>query len=192
MARPVPEINAGSMADIAFLLLIFFLVTTTMDSDLGIARLLPPLDPDQHNEQTVDVNKRNVFIININYRNELQVGGDVMQIGQLKDAVKEFILNPTDNPKLSGKKEVDVEYFGKVEVSRGVISLTNDLGTSYKTYVEVQNEVTQAINDLRDKLSKEKFGKIYDKLSESEQDAVKEIYPMAISEAEPKNVGGKP
>jgi biopolymer transport protein ExbD len=190
MARPVPEINAGSMADIAFLLLIFFLVTTTMDSDLGIARLLPPITEDQ--PKPVDFNKRNVFIININYRNELQVGGDVMQIGQLKDAVKEFILNPNDNLNLSSKKKVDVDYFGNVEVSRGVISLTNDLGTSYKTYVEVQNEVTQAINDLRDKLSKEKFGKEYDKLTESQQDAVKEIYPMAISEAEPKNIGGKP
>ena len=83
-----------------------------------------------------------------------------------------------------------MEYFGKIKGSKGVISLTNDLGTSYKTYVEVQNEVTQAINDLRDKISMEQFGKIYDKLNESQQDAVKEIYPMAISEAEPKNIGG--
>lgn len=190
MARPTPEINAGSMADIAFLLLIFFLVTTTMDSDLGIARLLPPLDPNQKNETTVDVNKRNVLVININYRNEMQVGGEVIPIGQLKNAVKEFILNPNDNPKLSAKKEVDVEFFGKMQVSKGVISLTNDLGTSYKTYVDVQNEVTAAINELRDQVSMEQFGKIYDKLNESQQDAVKEIYPMAISEAEPKNVGG--
>lgn len=191
MARPVPEINAGSMADIAFLLLIFFLVTTTMDSDLGIARLLPPIQEKQ-DETKIDVNKRNVLIININYRNELQVGGEVVPIGQLKGAVKEFILNPNDNQSLSDKKDVDLEYFGKMRVSKGVISLTNDLGTSYKTYVEVQNEVTQAINDLRDKISMEQFGKIYDKLNESQQDAVKEIYPMAISEAEPKNIGGKP
>jgi biopolymer transport protein ExbD len=191
MARPVPEINAGSMADISFLLLIFFLVTTTMDSDLGIARLLPPIQ-EKSEETKIDVNKRNVLIININYRNEIQVGGEVMQIGQLKATVKEFILNPNDNPNLSAKKEVDLEYFGKREVSKGVISLTNDLGTSYKTYVDVQNEVTQAINDLRDKISMEQFGKIYDKLNESQQDAVKEIYPMAISEAEPKNIGGKP
>lgn len=191
MARPVPEINAGSMADIAFLLLIFFLVTTTMDSDLGIARLLPPIQ-DKPEQSTVDVNKRNVLVININYRNEMQVGGEVIPIGQLKDAVKEFILNPNENPNLSAKKEVDVEYFGKMQVSKGVISLTNDLGTSYKTYVDVQNEVTQAINELRDKISMEQFGKIYDKLNESQQEAVKEIYPMAISEAEPKNIGGKP
>jgi biopolymer transport protein ExbD len=190
MARPTPEINAGSMADIAFLLLIFFLVTTTMDSDLGIARLLPPINPDDNKEQSVDVNKRNVLVININYRNEMQVGGEVIPIGQLKDAVKEFIINPNENPNLSAKKEVDVEYFGKMQVSKGVISLTNDLGTSYKTYVEVQSEVTQAINELRDKVSMEQFGKIFDKLTESQQDAVKEIYPMAISEAEPKNIGG--
>lgn len=190
MARPVPEINAGSMADIAFLLLIFFLVTTTMDTDLGIARLLPPIQEKQ-DETKIDVNKRNVLIININYRNELQVGGEVMPIAQLKGAVKEFILNPNDNPNLSDKKDLDLEYFGKMKASKGVISLTNDLGTSYKTYVEVQNEVTQAINELRDKISMEQFGKIYDKLNESQQDAVKDIYPMAISEAEPKNIGGK-
>lgn len=191
MARPVPEINAGSMADIAFLLLIFFLVTTTMDSDLGIARLLPPIQ-EQSDPTKIDVNKRNVLVININYRNEMQVGGEVMPIGQLKAAVKEFILNPNDNPNLSAKKEVDLEYFGKMQVSKGVISLTNDLGTSYKTYVDVQNEVTQAINELRDKISMEQFGKIYDKLNDSQQNAVKDIYPMAISEAEPKNIGGKP
>lgn len=179
------------MADIAFLLLIFFLVTTTMDSDLGIARLLPPIQ-DKQEETKIDVNKRNVLIININYRNELQVGGEVMPIGQLKGAVKEFILNPNDNLRLSDKRDADLEYFGKVRVSKGVISLTNDLGTSYKTYVDVQNEVTQAINELRDKISMEQFGKIYDKLNESQQDAVKGIYPMAISEAEPKNIGGKP
>lgn len=190
MARPVPEINAGSMADIAFLLLIFFLVTTTMDSDLGIARLLPPLNPDEKIDD-IKVNKRNVLVININYRNELQVGGEVLQIGQLKEKVKEFIDNPNDDPNLSDKKDVDLEYFGKMRVSKGVISLTNDLGTSYKTYVEVQNEVTQAINDLRDKISMQQFGKIYDKLNESQQDAVKDIYGMAISEAEPKNIGGK-
>jgi biopolymer transport protein ExbD len=189
MARATPEINAGSMADIAFLLLIFFLVTTTMDSDLGIARLLPPIQ-DTPEQTTVDVNKRNVLVININYRNEMQVGGEVMPIGQLKNAVKEFILNPNDNPNLSDKRDLDLEYFGEIKGSKGVISLTNDLGTSYKTYVEVQNEVTQAINDLRDKISMEQFGKIYDKLNESQQDAVKEIYPMAISEAEPKNIGG--
>jgi biopolymer transport protein ExbD len=189
MARATPEINAGSMADIAFLLLIFFLVTTTMDSDLGIARLLPPIQ-DTPEQTTVDVNKRNVLIININYRNEIQVGGEVMPVGQLKGAVKEFILNPDDKPNLSDKRDLDLEYFGKTKGTKGVISLTNDLGTSYKTYVDVQNEVTQVINDLRDQISKEQFGKIYDKLNESQQDAVKEIYPMAISEAEPKNIGG--
>jgi biopolymer transport protein ExbD len=189
MARAVPEINAGSMADIAFLLLIFFLVTTTMDSDLGIARLLPPLDQ-QTEETKIDVNKRNVFIVNINFRNELQVGGEIMQMNQLKEKVKEFILNPNDNPKLSDKRTATIDFFGEMKVSKGIISLTNDLGTSYKTYVEVQNEVTAAINELRDQISKEKFGKVFDKLPEAEQDAVKEIYPMAISEAEPKNIGG--
>lgn len=192
MARATPEINAGSMADIAFLLLIFFLVTTTMDSDLGIARLLPPIQEKPTDENKVDVNKRNVLIVNINFRNELQVGGEIIQMSSLREKVKEFILNPNDNQNLSAKKDEEIDFFGKMQISKGIISLTNDLGTSYKTYVEVQNEVTEAINELRDKISKEQFGKIFDKLPEAEQDAVKKIYPMAISEAEPKNIGGKP
>jgi biopolymer transport protein ExbD len=191
MARATPEINAGSMADIAFLLLIFFLVTTTMDSDLGIARLLPPIQEEPTPER-IDVNKRNVLIVNINFRNELQVGGEIMQMSSLREKVKEFILNPNDNLNLSAKKAEEIDFFGEMQISKGIISLTNDLGTSYKTYVEVQNEVTEAINELRDQISKEKFGKIFDKLPEAEQDAVKKIYPMAISEAEPKNIGGKP
>ena len=188
MARKLQEINAGSMADIAFLLLIFFLVTTTMDSDFGIARLLPPIE--KEDTPPIDINKRNLLVVNINYKNELQVGGEVIHISQLRDRVKEFILNVTNDPNLPEKKEITVPYFGDVEVSKGVISLTNDMGTSYKTYVMVQNELTAAINELRDKISKQKFGRVYDKLSEKEQDAVKKIYPMAISEAEPKNIGG--
>jgi biopolymer transport protein ExbD len=188
MARPVPEINAGSMADIAFLLLIFFLVTTTMDSDFGIARLLPPIEDTP--VEDIQIKKRNLLVVNINFKNELQVGGEVMHVGQLKSKVKEFILNETNDPNMPEKKDVTVPYFGDVQVSKGVISLTNDMGTNYKTYVVVQNELTAAFNELRDKVSKEKFGRVFDKLSEKQQDAVKKVFPMSISEAEPKNIGG--
>jgi len=192
MARQVPEINAGSMADIAFLLLIFFLVTTTMDTDFGIARLLPPIEdtPDQPESK---INERNVFIVNVNFRNDIQVNGEVVQIYQIKDMVKEFFDNPNNKPNLSDKtKDVELPYFGKRDVTKGIISLTNDMGTQYKTYLAIQDELTSAINELRDAVSKEQFGKVYDKLDEKQQDAVKKIYPMAISEAEPKNIGGKP
>jgi biopolymer transport protein ExbD len=175
------------MADIAFLLLIFFLVTTTMGSDYGIARLLPPIKQDQG---SMEISKRNVLIVNINFRNDIQVGGEVIQIHQLNNMVKNFIDNPGNNPKLSDKKEIDIPYFGKTKVSKGVISLTNDMGTQYKTYLQVQDQLTIAINELRDKVSRQQFGKIYDKLNNEQQKAVKMIYPMAISEAEPKNIGG--
>ena len=188
MARPVPEINAGSMADIAFLLLIFFLVTTTMDSDFGIARLLPQMQDET--PQDVKIKQRNVLVVNINFRNDLQVAGEVMPISMLKDKVKDFIENVNDDPTLPEKKEETIDYFGSYKVSRGIVSLTNDNGTSYDMYVSVQNELTAAINELRDKLSMSKFGKKYDKLSEKQQDAVRKIYPMSISEAEPKNIGG--
>jgi biopolymer transport protein ExbD len=190
MGRKVQEINAGSMADIAFLLLIFFLVTTTMDSDFGIARLLPPLEEEN---VITEINERNVLVVNVNFRNDMQVGGEVIALPQLKGKVKEFFDNPNNNPKLSDKKkDVEIPFFGKRDVSKGVISLTNDMGTQYKTYLRIQDELTTAINELRDKISKEKFGKIYDKLGEKQQEAVKMIYPMAISEAEPKNAGGRP
>lgn len=189
MARPVPEINAGSMADIAFLLLIFFLVTTTMDSDFGIARLLPQMQEETKPDE-VKIKQRNVLVVNINFRNDLQVAGEVMPISMLKDKVKDFIENVNDDPTLPEKKEETIEYFGSYKVSKGIVSLTNDNGTSYDTYVRVQNELTAAINELRDKLSMSQFGKKYDKLSEPQQDAVRKIYPMSISEAEPKNVGG--
>ena len=189
MARPVPEINAGSMADIAFLLLIFFLVTTTMDSDWGIARLLPQWE-DPKDQKPVDIKKRNILVVNINFRNELQVAGEVIPLSQLKDKTEHFILNPDNDPNLPEKKVENIDYFGPYKVSKGIISLTNDNGTSYNMYVSVQNELTAAINDLRDKLAMSKFGKTYENLPDKEQEAVKKIYPMAISEAEPKNAEG--
>ena len=187
MTKPTREINAGSMADIAFLLLIFFLVSTTMDSDFGIARLLP--QPDNITDSTL-VKKRNLLVVNINFRDNLQVAGEEMPLNKLKDKVKEFVDNPADDENLSEKKEITVDYFGSFKVSKGIISLKNDNGTSYDTYVAVQNELTAAINELRDKLSVSHFGRKYDKLSEKEQEAVRKIYPMSISEAEPKNAGG--
>ncbi len=190
MARKLQEINAGSMADIAFLLLIFFLVTTTMDVDTGLVRKLPPPPPPDQ-EKTPPIKERNVFIVLINSHDQLLVEGEPLDIHQLKEKAKEFIKNPYDKADLPEKKIVDIPYFGKYPVSKGVISLQNDRGTSYKRYIEVQNELVAAYNELRDELAMEKFGKHFDELDKDKQDAIKKIYPQRISEAEPKNVGGK-
>lgn len=188
-----PEINASSMADIAFLLLVFFLVTTTMDTDLGLSRLLPPPLPDEI-EEPPDIKQRNVFEVLVNSGDQLLVEGDVMQISELTDAAKEFIKNPNDDLDLPEKEMKTVDFFGNVEVSKQVISLQNDNGTSYNMYIQVQNELARAYNELRNELSMEKFGKTYDYFLETgDKDkvkAIRKIYPQRISEAEPKNVGG--
>ncbi|MFA4863096.1 MAG: biopolymer transporter ExbD [Bacteroidales bacterium] len=185
--REVPEINAGSMADIAFLLLIFFLVTVTMDVDTGITRKLPP--PVLDNE-VIDFNQRNIFEVLINSANQLLVEGKPGNILTLKDETKNFFLNPNDEADLPEKKLENIDLLGDVYVSRGVISLKNDRGTSYETYIRVQNELTKAFQEMRDELSVEKFGTKYDKLVDPQkQEAIQAVIPMAISEAEPEDVG---
>ncbi len=192
--RDIPEINAGSMADIAFLLLIFFLVTTTMDTDSGIVRKLPPM-PETDNNDDVEIKERNVFVVLVNRDNQLLVEGQLMQLNDLREATKEFIANPNNDPNLPILEPITVDFFGTVNVTKKhVISLQNDRGTSFKTYISVQNELAAAYNELRDELSMQQFGKKYVDLDpEKDQDkidAIEEVYPMKISEAEPKNVGG--
>jgi biopolymer transport protein ExbD len=188
--REIQEINAGSMADIAFLLLIFFLVTTTMDTDSGITRTLPPPVPPDQEEQDNEINERNIFVVLVNRNDQLLVESQLMDINELKDAAKEFIANPMDKANLPEKRDVEVDYFGVYPVSKQIISLRNDRGTSYGTYIRVQNELTRAYRELRDELAMSKFGSPYEDLEEDKQSAIKKIYPMAISEAEPKNIGG--
>ncbi|WP_319270283.1 biopolymer transporter ExbD [uncultured Draconibacterium sp.] len=186
MAKKIPEIPAASLADIAFMLLIFFLVTTTMDVDSGLRRKLPQwVDQSQMDEQA-DVNERNVFVVLVNKNNDLLVEGDYEQIGNLRERTKEFMANPYNDENLPEKEPVEVPYFGEYMVTKGVISLRNDLDTQYGTYLAVQNELVAAINELRDELAKQKFGKAYEDLEDDKQDAIRKIYPQKISEAEPK------
>jgi len=191
MARKTPEINSSSMADIAFLLLIFFLVTTTMDVDTGIYKKLPPIPENQTQEPDVKVKKRNVLSILVNRNNELLVNGDVISISQLRDKTKEFFLNPANKENLPEKSLKTVPYFGDVMVSKGLISLQNDRGTQYATYIRVQDELAAASRELKDEKAMQKWGKKYDQLTEDQQDAVRKYIPVQISEAEPRNTGGK-
>lgn len=207
MAREVPEINGGSLADIAFLLLIFFLVATTMDIDTGITRLLPP-EPEEDQETEVKVNKRNVLVVLLNRSDRLMVAGEEMDRSQLKDKVIEFFTNPNNSPNLPEMEEQTIQFppgsssllpangvwTGKI--SKGVISLQNDRSTTYGKYLQVQNELVAAVNQLRNDFSKLYFDKEYDDLNEAnpKEDEIKEgirkIYKMNISESEPKNIGG--
>ncbi len=188
--RELQEINAGSMADIAFLLLIFFLVATTMDIDSGLSRKLPPMPDKNQPKDDSKIKERNVFVVLINSHNKLLVEGQPMQIRDLKDKAKEFIANPLDKANLPEKKMTEIKYFGNYPVSKGIVSLQNDRGTNYKTYLAVQNELVAAYNELREELSMQKFGKPFDELKEDQKKSIRKIYPQRISEAEPKNIGG--
>ncbi|MHB9142482.1 MAG: ExbD/TolR family protein [Paludibacter sp.] len=189
--RKVSEINSSSMADISFLLLIFFLVTTSMNVSTGLSRRLPPpLQPNQKPED-IDIKKRNIFVVKVNSLNQLQVQGELMDVKKLKDKAKEFIQNEANDPNLPEKTMVNIDLLGNVEITKDhVISLQNDVDTQYQAYIEVQNELVAAYNELRNEFSMQKFGKKYDELPEREQMAIQQVYPQKISEAEPKNYGG--
>lgn len=189
--RELQEINAGSMADIAFLLLIFFLVTTTMDTDSGIVRKLPPMPEDNNKQEDIQIKERNIFVVLVNRDNKLLVEGEPLDIRELKSKAKEFIENPNNDENLPAKELKEFEGFGTYEVtSKHVISLQNDKGTTYKVYIAVQNELAAAYNELRNELSLRKWSTKYNDLDSDRQKIIDDIYPMKISEAEPKNVGG--
>ena len=190
--KKVPEVNSSSTADIAFLLLVFFLCTTTMAVNKGLARRLPPPVPAEQKTQDLKVKERNVFVVLINSNDQLLVQGEYLDIANLKDKAKEFIKNDANADNLPEKEVIEVEYFGNVAVTKNhVISLQNDRGTSYAAYINVQNELVAAYNELRNDLAQSKVGAIYDDLQEDQQKAIQKIYPQKISEAEPKNYGGK-
>ena len=187
--KKTPEINSSSTADIAFLLLCYFLMTTTMGSQTGLQRRLPPMpDPNQKVEDQ-KVNRRNIIIVKINSADRILAGSEPIDVSQLKDRIKEFLSNPTDDPNLPEKEVKDIEGYGAAKVSKGVISLQNDRGTSYRAYIAVQNELVKAVNELRDDFSMKEYGKKYSLLDEDQQKVVRECVPQNISEAEPKDVG---
>ena len=188
MGKKTPELNTSSTADMAFLLLCFFLMTTTMDQDLGLQRRLPPMPDKNQKAQDQKVNRRNIIIVKINSADRLLAGTEPMHVSQLKDKIKEFLDNPQNNPNLPEKEEIEIEGFGKAMVSKGVISLQNDRGTSYEAYIAVQNELVKAVNELRDAWAMANFGKPYASLDEDRQGIVRKAVPQNISEAEPKDV----
>ena len=193
MAKKIPAINASSMADISFLLLIFFLVTTSMDVNQGLARRLPaPIPPDQKIEDT-DINKRNLFVVKINWENKLLVQGQELDVRQLRAKAKEFIVNAEDAADMPKLFEEDFgEPFGTLKYTKEhVISVQNDAETQYQAYLEVQNELVAAYNELREECAQKYFHTPYTELDEEWQKKIQKIYPQKISEAEPKNYGGK-
>ena len=191
MAKKLPGLNTSSTADIAFLLLCYFLMTTTMGSQTGLSRRLPPMPDEKQKTQDQKVNRRNIIIVKINSQDRLMAGTEPMDVSQLKDKIKIFLTNPTDDPTLPEKEVQEIEGLGNRQVSKGVISLQNDRGTSYQAYIAVQNELVKAVNELRDEASMAEFGKKFMQLDEDHQGMIKKLIPSYISEAEPKDIGKK-
>ena len=190
-SKKTPAINSSSTADIAFLLLCYFLMTTTMGSQTGLQRRLPPMPDKNQKVEDQKVNRRNIIVVKINSQDRLIAGNELMDVSQLKDKIKMFITNPTDDPTMPEKEVKEIEGYGPCAVSKGVISLQNDRGTSYRAYIAAQNELVIAVNELRDEFSRMNYGKGFDNLSEEQQDIVKMCVPQNISEAEPKEVSKK-
>ena len=194
--RKIKEINAGSMADIAFLLLIFFLVATTMNTDTGLVRMLPPMPPEDQPQDEIKVKERNLFLVFINGRGDIMAGAagkqEAIDLRQLKDRTKEFILNPLDDENLPEKANKDIELPDGVKcvypVSEGVVSLQTTRDTGYQSYIMVQNELTRAFNEVRDEVAQRKFGAKFADLPEELRNAVSKAVPLKISEAEPRNI----
>jgi biopolymer transport protein ExbD len=191
MAKSTPALNTTSSADIAFLLLIFFLVSTTMDVDKGIQRRLPPMPDENQKQQDIKVNRRNIVVVRINSQDRILAGGVPMDVTQVKEKIKEFIVNPTNSESLPEKEMKDIEGFGQYAVSKGVVSLQNDRGTSYSAYLRVQNEIVKAFNEIRDDFAMVNYGSKYADLDEEKQRIVRDAVPQSISEAEPKDVSKK-
>ena len=194
--RKMPGLNTSSTADISFMLLIFFLVTTSMDTDRGLARQLPP--PPEENAEVKDiiVKERNILNVRMNSAGNLMLedmdGQKFIKLEELRAIVKDFIANPKHEENKPEFHTERVPYFGDVEITKNhVISVQNDRGTPYKVYFNVQHELIAAYNELRDEISLKQFNKPYAELNEDQQKAVRDYYPQKISEAEPKNYGGK-
>lgn len=202
--RENPEINAGSMADIAFLLLIFFLVTTTMDVDSGISKKLSEKPPKDYVPPVIK--ERNIFEVNINRNNELLVENESMKIEDLKEAAIKFIDNGGGEGKIvDGVSTGPCDYCGGARSSsssdhpnKAIISVQSDRGTKYGMYVQVQNELLKAYTDLRNKLCQEKYRMSFSELEQLYKDSnrtdeelkkkvddIKTSYPQIISDAEP-------
>ncbi len=174
--RMSTEINAGSMADIAFLLLIFFLVTTTINSEKGLPVKLPPWSDEE--VDPTQLNTRNVYSVLVNLNNDLLVRNEPMDIADLRENAKEFIMNPTGREDLAESPK------------KAIISLKNDRGTRYETYLQVYNELKGAYNEIWETESQRKYNASYDDLPIPQKKEIQKVIPLIISEAEPVDVAG--
>ena len=172
--RTAKEINAGSMADIAFLLLIFFLVTTTISAEKGISVKLPPWTPEI--DGGITIYERNVLTVKVNKYNALLVEKKAMQVTELRAMTKRFLMNYGKEDHLSERP------------NKAIVSLQNDRATSYETYISVYNEIKGAYNEIWEELALQKFNLSYEALTDAQKKVIYTEVPLVISEAEPVEI----
>lgn len=202
--KGAPEVNAGSMADIAFLLLIFFLVTTTIETDAGLDRMLPPIEPP---DTDVVIKQKNIFTVSINKSGQLLVEEELMNLEGLRDAAIAFLDNggaPAGSPEYCNYCQGKRDASSSDNPQKAIISLKNDRETPYKTYITVQNELVGAYNDLRNRESRRLYNRdftemeseylnpetpssVRDELKEKVQ-RIQELFPQKLSEAETSKI----
>ncbi|MGA0030993.1 MAG: ExbD/TolR family protein [Flavobacteriaceae bacterium] len=202
--KGAPEVNAGSMADIAFLLLIFFLVTTTIETDAGLDRMLPPIEPP---DTDVVIKQKNIFVVNINKNGQLLVEEQLMDIRDLRAAAIAFLDNggsPSGTPEYCNYCKGKRDEKSSDSPQKAIISLKNDRETTYSTYITVQNELVAAYNDLRNREARRLYGReftemeseylnpetsssVRDELKEKVQ-KIQELFPQKLSEAETSKI----
>ena len=187
MRRNLEEINTGSMADIAFLLLIFFLVVTTIDSKKGIAQELPP-----DTAEPKSVPKRNILTILVNYNDDLLVEDEMIQVSELKEIIQTYAFNPQNDPNLPDRVMKNIPGLGDRMVSEQVISLQNDMGTTYGIYVQIHGILLAAFKEMRNEASIREFGDSYEELKRNGEKekvmAIRTLIPMIISEPKPVSI----
>ena len=183
--KPLPEVNASSTADIAFLLLIFFLLVSSMDMETGMARVLAPYDASRQAAENNAVKERNVLQVRLGEADSLFCNGQQVSMQQLKEKAKAFIANAGGDVHLPEKSVANVELLGQMPVSdKHVIVLRTHRQATYQAYVSVQSQLAAAYEELRDELARQRFGTPYRLLDADRQQAVRKVYPMRISEAE--------
>ena len=172
------------------MLLVFFLVATTMNTDKGLIRQLPPMPPEDMKVEDQKIKTRNVLLVFVNGQGNIMAGDTEMDIYGLKDKTKEFVLSINDEENLTENEAIDIEMTDgtkwNYEVSKGVVSLQTTRDTNYEIYIKVQNELTRAFNEIRNEVSMGKFKKEFSELNEEEKRVITKAVPMAISEAEPR------
>lgn len=189
--RKVPLLNTTSTADISFMLLVFFLVTSSMDTDKGLPRQLPP-PQDETKTQELMVKERNLMQVALDENDQLTIDGKTASLGELTRHTIEFVANVKDDALMPEKSVREVNFFGRCAVSdRHVIAIQVSRQTSYEAYFHMQNAIVAGYTQLRNQLARKHFHHPYMRCTAAERDAINMVYPQRISEDKPLAEGKK-